>query len=406
MTASCGPRKARPCSPASPFSFRCFVGILMLLLHILSVLDACDEPPRFQGMKPQDELKPSYSPGDTVQYECRPGYQSLSPGSNISTVCWKNNTWSPLQESCKKKSCLNLGDPTNGIVNYVNGSIEFGSQAHYVCNDGYYLIGSAILYCQASDDSMDWSDRPPKCEKIICKPPGKILNGKYTNNHKEIFEYNEVVTYSCDSSNGPDEYSLVGNNMLVCIGNDKWSSEPPECKVVKCEYPVLQDGEIVSGFGTKFYYKAKVIFKCKEGFTLIGSNTVFCNANSTWEPQIPKCVKESTTPSTQSPISSVSVSTLPPIPSVPGSKPISPTVSPGSSHPGHPRPTDESVPEDNKRLGVGPIIGIVVGVFAVLGGIVGACVYKCLSKNKRKTEISTSYSAYRDKSTTSGEQTP
>nr|XP_031545849.1 membrane cofactor protein isoform X4 [Vicugna pacos] len=354
-------------------------------IHVLNllVLDACDEPPRFQGMKPQDELKPSYSPGDTVQYECRPGYQSLSPGSNISTVCWKNNTWSPLQESCKKKSCLNLGDPTNGIVNYVNGSIEFGSQAHYVCNDGYYLIGSAILYCQASDDSMDWSDRPPKCEKIICKPPGKILNGKYTNNHKEIFEYNEVVTYSCDSSNGPDEYSLVGNNMLVCIGNDKWSSEPPECKVVKCEYPVLQDGEIVSGFGTKFYYKAKVIFKCKEGFTLIGSNTVFCNANSTWEPQIPKCVKESTTPSTQSPISSVSVSTLPPIPSVPGSKPISPTVSPGSSHPGHPRPTDESVPEDNKRLGVGPIIGIVVGVFAVLGGIVGACVYKCLSKNKR-----------------------
>ncbi|XP_031294514.1 membrane cofactor protein isoform X1 [Camelus dromedarius] len=386
MTASCGPRKARPCSPASSFSSRCFVGILlnapMFLIPIFSVLDACDEPPRFQGMKPQDELKPSYSPGDTVRYECRPGYQSLSPGSLISTVCWENNTWSPLQESCKKKSCPNLGDPENGNINYVNGSTEFGSQVHYVCNAGYYLAGPAIRYCQANDNSVYWSDSSPICEKIFCQPPGKILNGKYTNSHKEVFEYNEVVTYSCDPSNGPDEYSLVGNSTLVCVGNDKWNSEPPECKVVKCEYPVLQDGEIISGFGTKFYYKAKVIFKCKEGFTLIGSNTVFCNANSTWEPPIPKCVKESTTPSTQSPISSVSVSTQPPIPSVPGSKPTSPTVSPGSSHPGHPRPTDESAPEDNKHLGVGPIIGIFVAVSVVLGGIVGACIYKCLSKNK------------------------
>nr|XP_031294519.1 membrane cofactor protein isoform X5 [Camelus dromedarius] len=281
-----------------------------------------------------------------------------------------------------KKSCPNLGDPENGNINYVNGSTEFGSQVHYVCNAGYYLAGPAIRYCQANDNSVYWSDSSPICEKIFCQPPGKILNGKYTNSHKEVFEYNEVVTYSCDPSNGPDEYSLVGNSTLVCVGNDKWNSEPPECKVVKCEYPVLQDGEIISGFGTKFYYKAKVIFKCKEGFTLIGSNTVFCNANSTWEPPIPKCVKESTTPSTQSPISSVSVSTQPPIPSVPGSKPTSPTVSPGSSHPGHPRPTDESAPEDNKHLGVGPIIGIFVAVSVVLGGIVGACIYKCLSKNK------------------------
>ena len=34
------------------------------------------------------------------------------------------------------RQCPTLGDPTNGQVMLVNGSTEFGSQAHYVCNNG------------------------------------------------------------------------------------------------------------------------------------------------------------------------------------------------------------------------------------------------------------------------------
>lgn len=67
-------------------------------------------------------------------------------------------------------------------------------------------------------------------KEIFCQPPGKIKNGKHTNSWRDIFEYNELVTYSCDPSNGPEEYSLVGDSKLICSGPSTWSTDPPECK--------------------------------------------------------------------------------------------------------------------------------------------------------------------------------
>nr|XP_058901629.1 membrane cofactor protein-like isoform X2 [Kogia breviceps] len=390
MTASCSSRKAPPYRSESPFSSRCFVGILLvaLLLLLPTSSDACGEPPRFTTMQLQNATKPSYSPGDRIYYECRPGYQpKYRP---ISAVCQDDNMWSPLQEDCTGKQCPNLGDPTNGQVQYQSGNILFGSQVHYVCNDGYFLIGPSILYCEISGSTVNWSDHPPICEKIQCRPPGKILNGKYTNSHKEIFEYSEVVTYSCDASSGTDQYSLVGESKLVCIEKDKWSSEPPQCKVVKCVYPYIENGMIVSGFASKFYYQATIVYRCNEGFKLSGSNIIVCGVNSTWEPEIPTCIKESTTPSTQPPISSASVSTPP------SSQPPVPCVS------GYPSHDDETPPKDVERLGAGIIVAIVIG--ALLGvGVVVCGMYFCFCKKKKGKGGIATYSAYHDKATTPAE---
>ncbi|XP_032501792.1 membrane cofactor protein-like isoform X2 [Phocoena sinus] len=408
MTASCSSRKAPPYRSESPFSSRCFVGILLVaLLFLLPISsDACGEPPRYESMRLQGVPKPSYRPGDSIQYECRPGYQPKRPSLPTTAVCQHDSMWSLLQEACTRKQCPNLGDPPNGQVHYPNGSILFGSEAHYVCNVGYFLIGPSILYCDISGSTVDWSDNPPVCEKILCKPPEKILNGKYTNSHKDIFEYSEVVTYSCDASNGTDQYSLVGESKLVCIGNDKWSSDPPQCKVVKCVYPHVENGMMVSGHGPKFYYKATVVYRCNEGFKLNGSNTIICSANSTWDPEIPTCIKESTTPSTQPPISSASVSTppssQPPISSVSDSKPTHPTTTLGSSHPGYPSPSDEPPPKDAESLGAGIIVGIVIG--ALFGVVVVVCSIRfCFHKKKKRKEGIATYSAYQDKATTPAE---
>ncbi|XP_045694334.1 membrane cofactor protein-like [Phyllostomus hastatus] len=279
----------------SLFSSSCFLGILLVALVLLLPIssDACGAPPRYISMMLQDQPNDVYQPGDRVEYQCRPGYMHTLYPLFLSSVCQPDNTWEPLHEACTKKPCPQLRDPTNGQVVYVNGTHQFGSQAHYVCNDGYYLIGTKILYCELSGTTVEWSGNPPQCERILCKPPGQIANGIYTNSHKDTFQYNEVVIYVCNPSNGPDEYSLVGESRLVCSGHNHWSSDPPECKVVKCQYPVLANGRLVSGVGKTFYYKIMVIVECLKGFYLEGSNIISCGPNNTWEPAMPTCVKGS-----------------------------------------------------------------------------------------------------------------
>ncbi|XP_046536908.1 complement receptor type 1-like [Equus quagga] len=294
MMASCAPLSAPLCRPQSHFSSWCSAGILLgaLVLPLpVSPSDACGDPLRYESMKLKGVAQRHYSPGATVEYECRLGYQLKRPPLPTSARCQADNTWTPLREACTRKSCPHPGDLINGKVEYVNGTLTFGSQIHYFCNEGFNLIGTKILYCEIVGETVNWSDNPPLCQVMYCRPPPKIQNGKHSRSDQEEFRYGEVVIYSCDPSNGPDEYSLVGESRLVCSGNDVWSSKPPECKVVKCEPPVLKNGRVVSGFGKKFYYKATVVFDCLPGFYLSGNNTIVCGANSAWEPAIPTCIK-------------------------------------------------------------------------------------------------------------------
>lgn len=313
--------------------------------------------------------QPPYGEGYKIEYKCRPGYMPFVPPLATTAFCQPDGTWTPLQEACRRKSCPTLGDPLNGQV---NGSFQYGSQAHFSCNEGYFLIGQNVLYCQLSGDTVDWSDEPPLCEKILCEPPKAIPNGKYTNSHKDTFEYGEVVTYSCDSSNGPDPYSLVGESKLHCSGQNVWSSDPPECKVVRCPFPTVKNGQIASGFGTKYYYKAKVVFTCFQGFSLKGNDTVMCEANNMWEPAIPECLADV-------------------------KPPVSPTP-PVSSHPGPPSTTPPS-----SGLGGGVIAAIVIAVLAAVA-VCGTCVGYILKRKDRKEEASTAeYRPYHDKSSTPAE---
>jgi hypothetical protein len=70
--------------------------------------------------------------------------------------------------------------------------------------------------------------------------------------------------------------------------------------VVKCPFPVVENGQQTSGFQKKYAYKAKVMFKCNQGFVLHGNDMIVCDADNTWKPPVPKCLKEPPCPPTSS----------------------------------------------------------------------------------------------------------
>nr|KAF6412890.1 hypothetical protein HJG59_002464 [Molossus molossus] len=335
--------------------------------------DACGAPPRFNSMKVKGNPATSYNTGDKVEYECRIGFRIIVPPLPTSTVCQADNTWTPpLQEACTAKSCPQLPEPINGHKIYANGTFVFGSQVHFFCDEGYYLLGTKILYCELDGKNVAWNDNPPRCEKVLCQPPKQIPNGMYTNSHKDVFEYNEVVTYSCNPSNGSDQYSLVGESRLVCSGPNKWSGDPPECKVIKCAYPVIKNGKLVSGIAKKFYYKSLITVGCLAGFHLKGSNTAVCGLNGTWEPKLPECIADvpttvRTTPSTsrQPAITTTVKSSKPAITTtVKSSKPAITTTVKSSNQPEVSFPSDDS---PTKEDGLdGKLFAVIVLIYLAL----------------------------------------
>ncbi|KGL83814.1 Complement receptor type 1, partial [Tinamus guttatus] len=215
-------------------------------------------------------------------YQCRPGYTPAS-GKHLYTVC-QNSTWAWDSNFCIGKNC---GPPEipNGKIDE-NANFLFGGIVHFSCNTGYRLIGDETAQCILDGTDVVWS-QIPHCEIIPCEPPPAIANGQFTADEGS-FTFGSTVTYSCHQN-----FTLIGEPTIYCTSDDnlngKWSGPAPECKVVRCQNPEVENGEKVSGFGPVYTYKDAVTFQCKSGFLLNGSSVVICEANSTWQPPLPLC---------------------------------------------------------------------------------------------------------------------
>lgn len=53
--------------------------------------------------------------------------------------------------------------------------------------------------------------------------------------------------------------------------------------------PQVPNGNILSGFGPVYDYNDSVLFSCKKGYILNGSNLIHCGADDEWHPSPPTC---------------------------------------------------------------------------------------------------------------------
>uniref|UniRef100_A0A8C3QYS8 Sushi, von Willebrand factor type A, EGF and pentraxin domain-containing protein 1 n=1 Tax=Cyanoderma ruficeps TaxID=181631 RepID=A0A8C3QYS8_9PASS len=250
--------------------------------------------------------------GSTVTYHCNSGYYLLGDSRML---CLDNGSWNSISPSCldvdecavgsdcdEHASCLNTngsyicacippytGDgkkcaepvkcrnPGNPVHGHLYGdTYSVGSQVTFSCKEGFQLTGATKLTCM---ESGEWNHPIPYCEGVV---PGEndISNGKYTLSGTA---YLSSVSYTCDNG-----YSLQGPSVLVCASSGNWNSTPPACSIVSCgSPPAIQDAVIN---GDNFTFGNTVSYTCKEGYTLVGPETIECLASGKWSVSHQQCL--------------------------------------------------------------------------------------------------------------------
>ncbi|XP_075052295.1 membrane cofactor protein-like isoform X2 [Mixophyes fleayi] len=246
----------------------------------------CTAPPNllFGELGEQFIGKNDFIVNSIVNYTCRPGF-TRDPAISNTITCLSDSTWSIPDEFCKRRSCGNPAEPDNGQMHGDN--FLFGSRVTYTCNTGYNMESKRdYRECQADGT---WSNEVPFCAIQVCPPPNAITDGSF-NPDKTDYTYQDAVTYTCKSG-----LSLIGEASIFCTSNGSWSADPPKCKVVSCSNPEVLNAEKLSGFSGPYTLNSAVSFRCLDGFTMIGSGHVTCNASSMWYPSLPSCNRSTVT---------------------------------------------------------------------------------------------------------------
>ncbi|XP_051818518.1 sushi, von Willebrand factor type A, EGF and pentraxin domain-containing protein 1 [Antechinus flavipes] len=213
-----------------------------------------------------------YTVGGEVTFSCEEGYQLIGV---TKITCLESGKWSHQIPFCEGISCGSPIVPENCSIE--GSTFTYGNKVIYRCNKGYKLFGEKESFCLANGV---WSHSPPTCELVKCPSPQDVINGKYVLNG---LTYLSTTTYSCDSG-----YSLQGPSVIECKATGTWNPAPPVCELVFCgDPPAIKDAFIE---GNNFTFGNTVTYKCKEGHTLVGTETIECLASGVWSENDQQCL--------------------------------------------------------------------------------------------------------------------
>ncbi|XP_013991037.1 membrane cofactor protein isoform X3 [Salmo salar] len=216
----------------------------------------------------------TFGDGTRATFECATGY--VSAGGSRSVTCTAG-VWSDVKLTCELRSCGSPGDVING--QYDLSGILFGARAVAFCNTGYMLVGSGVRNCLVGG----WDGRVPVCQVVKCGKPPTIVNGGPVMPSEEEYEYKSVVGYSCEK-----EFTLVGAKSIVCEKDGEFQPAPPECKMVSCPAPVVENGVRIEGRLPPYKHKSYVTYKCNDGYEMTGQASLTCEIEG-WSASIPTC---------------------------------------------------------------------------------------------------------------------
>ncbi|KAI8507112.1 hypothetical protein Bbelb_155510 [Branchiostoma belcheri] len=207
---------------------------------------------------------------DIIQFNCNPGYE-LDGSSNL--ACQVDASWSGSVPTCERVQCPLQADPANGAK---TGSNFYEDVVHFTCYSGHDLVGNPTITCQAD---ATWSGSAPTCSRIECPVLTAPVNGAMFGNNF----FQDVVEFTCNSG-----YDRVGTSSLSCQADRTWNGVVPTCTRVQCPIQAAPANGVVTGGN---FYQDAVLFTCDTGYELVGTSSLTCQADRTWDGVAPTCTR-------------------------------------------------------------------------------------------------------------------
>ncbi|XP_056890076.1 E-selectin-like [Takifugu flavidus] len=225
-----------------------------------------------------------FSYDSRCHYSCEEGYQ-LNSSSPL--TCEASGQWSEQPPTCNLVTCPKVSPPTNGAMACTDplAFSSYQSSCVFTCDEGYTLIGSNSLQCQASGI---WNSSQPFCAAVQCPALQELENGLTScgDDEDRKFSYGNTCSFSCAPG-----YQLVGPTTITCTSVAAWTESTPRCVAITCKNP---EGEaaLISQCShplNKLQPGATCSFHCEAGFELQGASTVHCSQEGRWNEATPTC---------------------------------------------------------------------------------------------------------------------
>uniref|UniRef100_A0A8C6TIS3 CUB and Sushi multiple domains 2 n=1 Tax=Neogobius melanostomus TaxID=47308 RepID=A0A8C6TIS3_9GOBI len=252
-----------------------------------------------------------FSLGARATYQCNPGFRLAGPVTT-SVTCQDSGRWSSIEAPprCIPVICPEIG---HNAVEYGRWRLIYGTQNQYdalmmlVCDPGYYYRGQRVIRCQANG-SWNYPDPHPYIHylmlsshgtrnivldhqtfiiscAITCGHPGNPTFGVTQGNQ---FNLNDVLRFVCNTG-----YVLQGSVKSTCLANGQWSNPLPRCRIRNCTEPGHVDNsikQVISSGPHRYSFQTTVSYRCNPGYYLLGTSSISCQGDGTWDRSLPKCL--------------------------------------------------------------------------------------------------------------------
>lgn len=159
----------------------------------------------------------NFDVGATVDYSCDEGHLLVGPSSR---TCLDTGFYNEFPPVCKFIECGLPASIPQGTYELVNGTVGYLSTVIYKCNEGFEMLGRAMLTC---DIDERWNGPPPRCELIECDAlPASVQNAKILTPNGTTFGSKADIL--C-----PTGFEVDGPSQISCLPNGQWSDPIPTC---------------------------------------------------------------------------------------------------------------------------------------------------------------------------------